>query len=366
MDTALQMLLKKIASERTAPLPEPAAPVGNLGPLSNDTSLAFRAQNPEPVPPAYTQPAAPDMNFVNQYAGVAPERPVEQQPSFMQKLGAILGGVGAGFQGNGPQFVEQIRRTREEPFRRYDAQMADYEGRRTRAIEVAERRAIAEADALNRANEQIYERDFKVWLQKNGDRSDEQKQRMAQAFTLRRDARAAQLQEEAEQRRERRQQEQEARQTADQYFGLTGNKALSDEIGRYRAGLKDSLSPAAARLEQRVIQLGDARMGRAIAGGSGGRTRAVSNAAVEALQRFELSKQGLIGALQRGDNKSAAAFREAMNRNYKSLARFPGQIRLATTNPDWPHAELQSAPTAAPQQQPQAPQPQADPLGILK
>lgn len=359
MDTALQMLLKKIASERTAPLPEPAAPVGNLGPLSNDTSLAFRAQNPEPVPPAYTQPAAPDMNFVNQYAGVAPERPVQRDPSFLEKLSTVLLGVGAGLEGRGPQFVESVRARREEPIRRYEAEQRVFEDRRARGFELAERRAEREADALHRANQASYETQYREWLRKNDVRDDAAKQRMAQAFTLERDARARLIEEDREQRRELRARQDDARSIAARYGTGPGAAppAVAKEIGEYIANIRDGLSPVAARWWNAQTRR---------TGVSPSRAGGPSKAAMEALQRFELSKQGLAGALQRGDNKSAAAFREAMNRNYKSLARYPGDIELSTTDPNWPFARLRNAPapTAAPAGA--QPQQQADPLGLFK
>jgi hypothetical protein len=337
-------------------LPIPYAPAGNLGPLRDDTSAAYGALNPEPVLPRIVQPAAPDQGFVNQYAGAAPTAPTIKPASTLDKVMAALMGFSEGAAGRGPQYVASLRAERERPIREYERQREDYEQRRTRGIELAERRSEREAMQTNRMLELSYEREFKTWLQKNSDRSDEAKERVRQAFITERDSRAARLETEREERRERRQQEVEARHISDQYFALTKNKTLSDEIGRYRAGLTPSLSPAAAALERRVTQLGEVGMGRALSGGGsrGGARRGPTNEAQAALDKFNAARQGVIEAMQRGDAKSAKAYGESMQRLYKSLARYPRDIELATTDPNWPFARMrgqQSAPAAL---QPQA------------
>ncbi len=184
MATALEILLARLANERNAPLPAPAAPM-NLGPLSNDTSLAFGAQNPEPVPPAFTPPAAPDMNFVNQYAGQAPTRPVLDDPSTLDKIAAVLGGIAGG-----PGYALALKEERQRPIREYEAQRGQYEERRTRGLELAERRSEREQERASRAAEAQYERDLKTWLKKHDVREGAAAQQAAQAFQLLRDARA--------------------------------------------------------------------------------------------------------------------------------------------------------------------------------
>src|SRR5262245_54870067 len=248
------------------PLPIPLAPVPDLGPLSTETTAAYGALNPEPVPPRFITPTLPDASLINQEVGPAPQAPAPL--SRAQRIFNAIGGVGAGGQGQGAQFLGQLQ----EPQPREEAQVERYQGRRTEALERAERRAEREAAQANRANELAYERDFKVWLSKNNDRSDEAKQRMAQMFTLQRDATRARLEEERAQRQERGQMEMEERHISDQFFGITRNKTLSDEIGKYRAGLIKSLSPAAAALERRVTQLGDVRMNKAARIGGGAAT----------------------------------------------------------------------------------------------
>jgi len=205
MPTNIELLraLMALNAGDLPPLPRPApsapiplAPVPTLGPLSTDTALAFAAQNPEPVPPRFITPTLPDASLINQEVGAAPTPPAPR--SRAERIFNAIAGFGAGVQGQGPQFLAQLQ----EPQRRYEAQLERYQGRRTEAMERAERRAEREAAQANRANELAYERDYKMWLAKNNDRSDEAKERMRQAFINERDARQARLEADRDQRRE--------------------------------------------------------------------------------------------------------------------------------------------------------------------
>src|SRR5499426_4385959 len=168
---------------RPAPtMPIPLAPVGNLGPLSDDTAAAFAAQNPEPVPPRFVQPAAPDAGFVNQEVGPEPTAPAPLSRG--QRIANAIAGFGAGVQGQGAQFLAQLQ----EPQREYQRQLERYQVRRTEALERAERRAEREAAQAQRVAEMQYERDYKTWLKKQDIRADEATERTRQAFTLQRDA----------------------------------------------------------------------------------------------------------------------------------------------------------------------------------
>ena len=155
----------------------------------------------------------------------------------------------------------------------------------------------------------------------------------------------------------------DAKQKTSQFFTASKNMALSRELGAHYAGLSDKpLSAAAVRLDAQLQGAQQARMSGAGRGGGGKSSRA-SNAAQATLDAFNLAKQGRIEAIRRGDKKSEQAFKESMNRLYKSLARFPRDVELSTTDPDWPFARLRNAPAAAPAQQPQA-QAAPDPLGV--
>lgn len=352
--STLQMLLAKL--NQGAPLPDPAkplpvplAPVPNLGPLSTETTAAYGALNPEPVPPRIVQPAPVDTNFVNQYSGSAPTPPAPA--TRLQRIAAALQGFGAGVSGEGAQFLYQLR----EPERRYQAQQEQYQDRRARALELAERRAEREAELANRANELAYERDFKTWLQKNNTRDDESKERMRQAFELEKEARRARLETDRELARERRQREVDARQIEERYFTATKNRALSRELGRHWAGLSTGpLSPAAARLDQQVQGIGEVRMRRSAGIGGGGGT-GVSNAAMKALANFNGALEEVRGAVQRQDVRGERLARRKMDVMHGRLSQFPRDIEAGIGTGGWPYAKLRNAPapTAAPGLQPQ-------------
>lgn len=172
----MEALLRRL---KLLPVPEMPVPA-DLGPLSTETS----ALNFEPVPPQFAQPAALDMNFVNRYAGAAPVAPVIPEPQALDKLAAILSGIGAG-----PAYGRALREEREEPIRRYEQQLERYQGRRAQGVELAERRSEREAERANRAAELAYTRDYNLYLKKLDIRRDEANERTRQAFELYRDAR---------------------------------------------------------------------------------------------------------------------------------------------------------------------------------
>jgi hypothetical protein len=351
MATILDLLMA-LNDGNLPPLPDPAkpvgiplAPTGNLGPLSNDTAAAFGAQNPEPVPPALTQPAQADPNFVNQYAGAAPTAPAPR--STLDRVFGAIGGFGAGLQGQGQQFLSQLQ----EPQREYQRQLERYEGRRAQGTELAERRAEREATQANRALEQQYDNEYKKWLSKNSDRSDEAKLRMQQSFQLERDAKAARLEEEREFRRERRQLERDARAIEERYFTASKNRALSRELGRHWAGLSDApLSPAAAKLDARLANVQDVRMGRA--GGGGGTGGGSSSAVENTLAEFETLKQMAIQAVKgKGGTPEdeLEAVRRATAGVVRKMARQPRLFDVGTGRGGYLYAQPRAS---AGQQQP--------------
>jgi len=243
----------------------------NLGPLSNDTSLAFGAQNPEPVPPAFTPPAAPDMNFVNQYAGQAPTRPVLDDPSTLDKIAAVLGGIAGG-----PGYALALKEQREAPIRRYEAEQRGFEEKRTRGLELAERRSEREQERAARAAEAQYERDYRTWLKKYDVREGAAAQQAAQAFQLLRDARATAESERKERVLLRRQ---VALQMDDRIkaYRDQGADKHAEELARsdFRMALEqlgEKVPPlsAAAEKSNRLIQAKLARAQRLMQGGGGG------------------------------------------------------------------------------------------------
>src|SRR5262245_8195508 len=102
------------------PLPIPLAPVPDLGPLSTETTAAYGALNPEPVPPRFITPTLPDTSLINQEVGPAPTAPAPL--SRAQRIFNAIGGFGAGVQGQGAQYLAQLQ----EPQREYQRQLERY------------------------------------------------------------------------------------------------------------------------------------------------------------------------------------------------------------------------------------------------
>lgn len=195
MPTALDILLARTRGD-LPPVPGPApsapiplAPVTGIGPLSDDTTAAFAALNPEPVPPAMATAPPLDTNFINSYSGAAPVAPTLQEPSFLDKLSTALLGFGAGFQGRGPQYIESVREERNRPIREYQRQLEQYNERRTRGTEIATRQQEREQDRAQQAAQNQYEREFQIWLKKTGARDEQTKERARRTFELEKEAR---------------------------------------------------------------------------------------------------------------------------------------------------------------------------------
>lgn len=267
MPDNLQILLNRL---KLLPIPEAPVPA-DLGPLDPETARAFAALNPEPVPPAFAAPAPIDTSFVNQYAGAAPTAPAPRSRG--ERIANALAGFGAGFRGQGAEFLEQL----DQPRRAYEAQLERYQGRRAQGVELAERRAEREAERANRASELQYQRDLQVWLKKNDVRSDEAAKQAQYAFELLRDARRF----DAEDKRQKAQEEKQLRlKAADlaRAYRLAGavdpaNKAdWAKELAEKDLGLRESVSPGALKWLSAKIRLDEARADKLarMGAGSGG------------------------------------------------------------------------------------------------
>jgi hypothetical protein len=87
-----------------------------------------------------------DPSIIEQFralAGPAPVAPAAPKPlSTLQKIALALQGYGAGVQGQGPQFIAQLREQRERPQREYQQRLEDYNNRQTqlglRGLEAAQ------------------------------------------------------------------------------------------------------------------------------------------------------------------------------------------------------------------------------------
>jgi hypothetical protein len=284
-----------------------------------------------------------------------------------QRIANALIGFGAGVQGNGPEFLRQIQ----EPQRRYEAQTADYNARRDalrlRGTEAALDRQERETARARRLADQEYDAEFQRESRRLGLADSEAHERLRQSFELQKQAAAFAAEEKRELAREQRAREVDAKQIASRYFTATKNMQLSRELGRYYAGLSESLSPQAARLDAHV-------QGAAGSGGARSRTGGASNAALRVAQEVEAAKGELITFRQNQGRFNAKQqqteerrIRARINRAVGALRKFPGQLEGGFDANGWPWVKAIGQ-GAQPQGQPQGQQPQAapDPLGILR
>src|SRR4029434_10245798 len=104
-------------------------------------------------------PTAPyDPRIAQQYAGLAGPAPVAPTPpSRGERIARALIGVGQGFAGNGPEYLRQLQ----EPQRRYEARLDDYNARRDalrlRGTEAALDRQERETARARRLADQEYD-----------------------------------------------------------------------------------------------------------------------------------------------------------------------------------------------------------------
>lgn len=297
---------------------------------------------PEPAPIAPSPPL--DTALIEQLAGPEPQAPVVEPASLIIRIARALQGFGAGTQGQGPQFLANLQEQRERPQREFRAATESYQQRRAAGVEFAERRRAQQQEQTQRRADEQSEREFRQWVARTGVQDQVALEQLRQTFELERDARKAEADRRETERRDRVQQEREARQIENQYFGLSKNRALSVELGRYWAGLKDTLSPAAAKLDARLQQVGDVKMRRAMGSGSGS-GQGVGKAALRAAQEVESAKGQLIELARRGGGteREQQAVRTRIDKALGALRRFPGQVEGGVDANGWPWVKLTTA-----------------------
>src|SRR5215475_2050631 len=131
MPSVLETLLA-LNGGNLPPLPGPASglPLGlpNV-PLVPAPAPPITGGPPPAMPQAAPVAPAPAFNqgLVNQYLQFLPPPPTPPPaPSRLQQVAGVLGGIGAGLQGRGPEFAYQLQ----EPQRRYQQQVENYNQQR--------------------------------------------------------------------------------------------------------------------------------------------------------------------------------------------------------------------------------------------
>jgi hypothetical protein len=286
---------------------------------------------PEPAPVA-PLPARDDA-LIALLAGPKPVEPTPQAPSLLQKIALALQGFGAGTQGQGPQFLAGLREERERPQREFKAATDQYEQRRAGAVEFAERRRASEQEQTQRRADEQSEREFRHWVQRTGATDARALEELRQSFETQRDARRAESERVEQERRELAQRRRDAGLIARDAAKLGAAPQLAKEIGEYWAGIRESLSPAAAKFESTQARLAEMRLRGA---SSGGRTGA-SNAAMRVAQEIEAAKGELISLQQRGsDPRRERAIRTRIDKAIGRARAFPGQLLAGFGEGDWP------------------------------
>src|SRR5262245_33294360 len=348
MPTQLELLLAQLGG-LPPPAPSKPIPYAPVGAPTFPTALGTLPPDIAPTAP----PGPQDTGFINRYAGPAPTAP--QPLSRGQRIANALQGFSAGLQGRGGEYLAQLQ----EPQREYQRQLERYQGRRTEAIQLDERRREREQDAATRRAESQSEREFQQYIRSRGVSDSQAIEQLRFAHELQRDAIKLNAERVEQERRDKIAQQRDSRQIEERYFTATKNRALSKELGQYWAGVKESLSPAAAALDRKLQGIGDVRMNRAVGiGGGGGQ----NTKAEKARLAFESAKQGVIDAVARGDQTGERQLRKRMTSAFNFLSRFPGVfVQGYAASGMWPYVYYRNGQTPGQTAQPAQ---NDDPLGV--
>lgn len=185
MATIIDLLMALNRGELPA-LPAPANPM-SLGPLQPEGPTNFEFA-PE-LPPDAPMPAL-DRGIIDRTVALAGAAPTPPAPrGTLERVANALMGFSAGVQGQGGQFLQQLN----EPQRRYEAQVADFNQRRSelglRGTMAAEDKAERQRMAQQRRAEKEADRDFDLWVRRLNLRDDEAKLKAREVFELEKEKR---------------------------------------------------------------------------------------------------------------------------------------------------------------------------------
>lgn len=254
----------------------PAAPALPAPTFQPDTSaLPMEIAAPSAPPPAPSAPINP--SIIQQYlalAGPAPTPPPTAAPmGTLERIALALQGFGAGFQGQGPQFLQSVRAERERPQREFEEQTRQYEQRRSqlgvRGFEAAQSAEERRQDRENRAAERQFDREFSEFARRN---------RITDEMALDkiREAREIQLTREreriADERLAAQQKQQDKIKLAEltKAYRLAGAGRYATELAERDMAVRDNVSAGADKWLTAKVRLDEARATRAAAGPSSG------------------------------------------------------------------------------------------------
>lgn len=320
-----------------------------------DFILPQTLAGPEVPPPAPSMPL--DQNLIARImatGGAAPTPPPAPAPlGKLDRLALALQAFGAGVQGQGPQFLQSVREERQRPQREYEARQQQYEQQQRQlgllAVQSAQSQQERQQTREDRAAEMQFNRDFQESMRKMGITDTMAIEKMKEGAQIQRDKERERAMDEKLASQQKAQQEQTARLIARDYGKGGASPSVAKELGDYYAGLRDQVSPEAAKFETTHARLEEARASRqaqlAAGGGRGGAGSSV--AAQKAYAQFEAIQQQVVGAQARGDAQEEMALRRQMQAAHNRLARFPGQFDLGYDQTGMPYAKPRTS--AAPQ-----------------
>lgn len=292
MATILDLLMA-LNRDELPPVPAPASPVPLApAPTGNVPEYGGPSMVTEP-------PQAPlDTRLIQQMLALRGPAPTPPAPrSKAERIFNALAGFGAGFQGNGPQFLQQLR----EPQQQYQRQLQRYNNLGTelgtQGLTIAQR----QQEQKTRRAQEVSDREFEAEVRRETRRLNLTDQREIEMFrdtlATRRAREKAERDEAAAERKRREQQEDDARTLAGRLGTGAGAAppALAKELGRYYANLTDNLSPAAAKWVN--AQAEKAQILARKAATVGGRT----SKDAKLVDEFENLKRQLYPARERGD-----------------------------------------------------------------
>lgn len=265
MATSFLDALLRLNAGNLPPLPDPAKPVGlplNVAP----PPVTTMPPGPAPALPP-TAPAPPlDMNFVNQFAGAAPVAPTLQDPTTLDKLAAILGGIAGG-----PGFGLALREERDRPIREYQAQLERFQGRRAQGLEIATERQQREQERTQRRAEQQAEREFQQFIRRANFTDEQAILQARQAFDLQKLREQERIQDERDAAKARAETEKQRRSIENDLASKDGAPpSIAKEISEWRVGLRAELSTAAQKWQGLQARKAEAQLARLARIGAGG------------------------------------------------------------------------------------------------
>jgi len=251
------------------PIPAPAPPMPIPGTFN--PALTTAGQPLPTITPAYgaspdvmssdVAPGAPlpplDRNLIAQYLAQALPQPTAPAPlSRGQRIANALVGFGAGIQGRGPEFLQQLQ----EPQRAYEQQQQAYNLNKQQlglaGLNAAERKQERQQEMQTRAAIAKSDRDFEIYKMNVAGNDKFAMQQLDQMHEMAKLQMVERMRLDYEDRKAKEAQEQKARDFAAQYGKQAPNPKVALEVGRFYAGLipYEKLSPEAAGFQAMIYK----------------------------------------------------------------------------------------------------------------